>query len=252
MGQSLMAPDLGRAVRTNRAVLTACAAGLVVVLALVGAASDGSAPDLVGLLGLAAVAAGVGLVALDAWVRLPRPAPRTVRRGAAGAVRLRSSLGAAAALVLLAGGLTLIALSFLLGPSLESVSEGRRGGGWVYVVVVAAPLLLAGAVALLVRRDQVLLAPDGLSVRRFGREHTVRWDAVRQVGHVPGNPGLVLRIDASDGATVLVPTRQLALTLAELTAVVRHLTATPADRARLGEADALTMLEGLRRGDGRG
>jgi hypothetical protein len=150
-------------------------------------------------------------------------------------------------MVLGAAGLTLIAVSFLLAPSLADVSQGRRGGGWVYVVVVAAPLLLAGAVALLVRRDRLVLAPEAVIGRRVGRTRTVRWDQVRRVEPVPGDPGLGLRIDGADGSWVLVPTRQLVLSLDELIAIVRHLAATPADRPRLATAEALPLIDGMRR-----
>ncbi|GAB2445963.1 hypothetical protein GCM10027062_28760 [Nocardioides hungaricus] len=237
--------------RTNQLVLTVCTLGLLVVLGALAAASDGTTRDVVGLLGLAGVVAGLGLVTLDAWLRLPGPEPRMVTHDDVGAIRLQVALGAPVSLVLLTAGLTLVAVSFLLAPSLDDVSQGRRGGAWVYVVVVAAPLLLAGAVALLVRRDQLLLAPEVLVGRRLGRSQVVRWDQVREVEPVPGDPGLGLRIGAADGSSMLVPTRQLALTLGELAAVVRHLAATPADRPRLATAEALAMIDGLRRKAGR-
>ena len=235
------------AVRTNRLVLTVCSTGLLMGLGALALISDGAARSVVGLLGLALVLAGVGLVTLDAWLSFPRPEPRVV----AGAIRLQAGVSAPISMVLVAAGLTLIAVSFLLASSLEDVSQGRRGGGWVYVVVVAAPLLLAGAVALLVRRDQLLLTPEAIVARRVGRTRAVRWDQVRQIESVPDDPGLGLRVTGADGSWALVPTRQLILSVGELAAVVRHLVATPADRLRLASAEALPMLDGLRRVDQR-
>ena len=248
MSQAPIEQQLHRAVQSNRLVLLAGTVGLLAVLAFVAATTDGTTRDTVGLLGLAGVVAGLGTVTLDAWVRLPRPAPRQGTYRGTGATRLLAAGSAYVAMLLLTAGLTLIAVSFLMAPSLDSVGQGRRGGAWVYVVVVGAPLLLAGAVALLVRRDQVLLAPDWLVVRRVGRERALRWDAVRQVEPVAGNPGLVLRISAADGSALLVATRPLTLGPDELAAVVRHLAATPGDRSRLGTAAAVPMIEKLGRG----
>lgn len=250
INQETIEHGLDRAVRTNRRVLAACTLGLLAVLALLSLTADGTTRDAVGLLGLGGVVASFGVMTLDAWRPLPRPAPRTVTCGGAGATQLKAATSAFLALVLVAAGVTLIAVSFLLAPSLESVSEGRRGGAGVYFVVVAAPALLGGTVALMVRRDQVLLTPEGLTVRRVGRERSARWDAVRQVEPVPGNPGLVLRIGVVDGPALMVTTRQLDLSLGELTAVVGHLAAHPGDRVQLGTADGPTLVEGLRRGVG--
>ena len=241
-------PVQSGAFQRNRVVLTVSTVGLVALLVGLVAISDGETRSRVGLLGLAGVVAGGGLVTLDAWVRLPRPAPRLVTHAGGGAVRLRASTILFTAPVLLAAGLTMIAVSFLLAPSLASVAQGRRGGAWVYVVVVAAPLILAAAVVLLLRRDQVLLAPDTLTVRRHGRVRAVSWDSVREVAAVPADPGLVLRVGAADGSSLLVTTRPMDLRVDELGAVVRHLAATPADRAHLGTAAALPLIDELRRG----
>lgn len=240
-------PVQSRAFQRNRFVLTVSTVGLVALLVGLVAISDGETRSRVGLLGFAGVVAGGGLMTVDAWVRLPRPAPRVVTHAGGGAVRLRASTILFTAPVLLAAGLTLIAVSFLMAPSLASVAQGRRGGAWVYVVVVAAPLLLVAALALLVLRDQVLLTPDGLRVRRLGRVRALDWDAVREVGAVPADPGLVLRVGTAGGSSLLVTTRPMALTVRELAAVVRHLAATPADRAHLGTAAALPLIDDLRR-----
>lgn len=248
VGDASMELGLHRSVRRNRAVLTVCTAGLGSGLVALVAISDGETRSWVGLLGLAGVVAGMGLVTVDAWVRLPRPQPSLVTHGKVSATRLPAASSVFAAPVILAAGLTLIAVSFLLAPSLESVGQGRRGGAWVYVVVVAAPLLLVAAVVLLVLRDQVLLTPDGLRVRRLGRVRALGWDAVRGVGAVPADPGLVLRIGAADGSPLLVATRPMELTVHELGALVRHLAETPTDRAQLGTPASLVLIDELRQG----
>ncbi|WP_459974898.1 hypothetical protein [Nocardioides pyridinolyticus] len=230
--------------RTNRIVLTVCTLGLLLALGVLAAIGGGTTRSSVGLIGLALILAGVGLVTLDAWLWFPRPELRVV----AGGTRLQGVISGPVAMVLVAAGLTLIAVSFLLASSLEDVSPGRRGAGWAYVVVVAAPVMLAAAVALLVRRDQLLLTPEGIAARRVGRTRAVRWDQIRQAEPVPDDPGLGLRVTGADGSWVLVSTRQLALSIGELAAVVRHLGATPADRPRLATVEALPLIDGLRRG----
>lgn len=251
VSQAPIEPGLRRSVQTNRLVLLVCTVGLVGVLGFVASTSDGTTWDVLGLLGLTSILAGAALLTLDAWVRLPRPAPRAGTHHGVRATVVQAAPGGYVALLLVAAGLALIAVSLVMAPDPGSLGEGRRGGTWVYVVAAAAPLLVAGALALLVRRDRAVLTPDRLVVRRLGRERSVPWDAVRQVGPVAGNPGLLVRIGAADGTSLLLVTRQLSLSIGEVVAVVRHLASTPGDRVHLGTPAALTMIEDLRRRAGR-
>lgn len=234
------------AVVANRSVLTLCTLGLAVFWVAVVAMSDGGSAGTIGLVGFAAVVAGLAVVTVYAWASPPAPAPTAIIDRGTPATLLRASGWVFLALVLVAAGLALIAVSFLLGPSLESVGPGRRGV-WVYFVVAAAPFLLAAALVIAVRRDHVIIRPDGLTVRRLGRTRFVHWDAVRGVARVPGNPADMLRVEAAGDRPLVIFARHLAVTGDELGALVRRLAANPADGAVLGTDAAAPLIGELRR-----
>jgi hypothetical protein len=245
MDDAVIDTRLRAALLRNRTVLTACFVGLVGAVVLLVLVSDRGQSDLLGLSGLLLLLLGLGFVTLDAWSPARRPPPQ-VERAPMTATVLRAPTTTFVAMLVAATGLVVVAVSFVVGDGLEAVTDQRRGVA-VYVVVALAPLLLVGAVAVVIRPDRVVLSSEAVSVRRAGRTRSVPWERVRAVEPLPDNPGLVLRVAGEGGGTAaMIPTRQLDLTVWELRAVLCHYADHPADRALLGTPASLSHLQTLR------
>lgn len=231
--------SVDRADRRHAVLLTAFSVPLGALAVAVLLISD-EGPGRLGAVGLALLAAAMIVAAVDAWRPFPRPRPRVEVDGVVVAASRLHGL----TLVAVALGTVMVVASFVLGDGLLAIADRDRRGLLLLLAAPTTPFLLAAAVWLAVRTDQLRLGGDGVAVRRLGRTVHLPWERLGSVELLAGNPGRVVRLHQEGGKAAVVSTRHMQPPVGRMIAVLEHLRDLPGGQPPLEPSDVADRLVG--------